>query len=208
MKLAAQATTQAEAEAVAQGDESAVAVNAAKYSNGGSTDDPSHIAKKQAVGSGVDGTPKASATRVDAHEQTPKEDRAKFASFSEMEFDEEKNNARSRAEMFRGTEIMQQQHPDQMQCLCINVKQKCVLGWMKDSRQMVQDDLVTMKEDVRQIKLGSSSTVCSDASTAEGKGPSGTFTRPPPGIGNRSNEWFFYQGRLNSMGWLTDYKTM
>ena len=42
-----------------------------------------------------------------------------------------------------------------------------------------------MQEEIRQIKLGSGSgsTVCSDPSTAVGKGP-------PQGIGNRLDDWF------------------
>ena len=56
----------------------------------------------------------AMATRVDAHEQTPKEDRAKFASCVEMELDEEKKTSRSHAEMFSATEIMQKQLLHQM----------------------------------------------------------------------------------------------
>ena len=39
-----------------------------------------------------------------------------------------------------------------------------------------------MKEEIRQIKLENGSTVCSEASTAVGKGASGTFARLPPGI--------------------------
>ena len=75
----------------------------------------------------------------------------------------------------------------------------------ESARQLVQNDLVTMKEEIRHIKLGSGSTVCSDASTAVGKGPSGTFTRPPPGIGNRLND-FFMPRKMEFKGWVTDYK--
>ena len=46
-----------------------------RCANGGST---SHIGKKQAVQNGVDGTPIATASRVDAHDRTIKKDRAKF----------------------------------------------------------------------------------------------------------------------------------
>ena len=48
----------------------------------------SHIGKKQAVENGLDGTPVATATRVDTHEQTLIEDRAKTASNVPMESDE------------------------------------------------------------------------------------------------------------------------
>ena len=66
---------------------------------------------------------------------------------------------------------------------------------------MVQNDLVTMN----QIKLGSDSTVCSDAATAVGRGPSGTFARPPPGIGNRLNDLFLHgQRKIEFKGWVTD----
>ena len=120
MKMAAQATAQAEAEAATQGDEFAVEVNEARCTNGKIK---ATLPKKHGVGNGVDRTPIASATRVDAHEQTPKEDRAKFASFAGMEFDEEKNNARSHAEMFSATEIMQKQLLHHMQCLRVNMRQ-------------------------------------------------------------------------------------
>ena len=74
MKMAAQATAQAEAEAATQGDESVVAVNEARCVNGGSTEDQSHNAKKQAVGNGSGWNYKSiGLPRV--------EDRATFASF-------------------------------------------------------------------------------------------------------------------------------
>ena len=69
-----------------------------RCTNGGST---SHIGKKQAV---------------DAHEQTQKEDCAKFASFAAMEFDEEKHTSQSNAEMFSAAEIMHRKLQEQMQC--------------------------------------------------------------------------------------------
>ena len=140
---------------------------------------------------GVDGTPKATATRVDAHDQMPEEDRANFA----LELDEEKKTSPSHAEMFSATEIMQKQLLHQMQCLCVSVqdmrarmegrfaeegqkrRQENLLlkteiqqenqllktemctrmdaGLKKEesARQMVQNDLVTMKEEIRQIEL-------------------------------------------------------
>ena len=61
------------------------------------------------------------------------------------------------------------------------------------ARQMVQND------------FGSGSTVCSDASTAVGKGPSGTFARPPPGIGIRLKD-FFMPRKMEFKGWVTDNK--
>ena len=61
-----------------------------------------------------------------------------------------------------------------------------------------------MKEEIRQIKLGSGSTVCSATSTAVGKGASGTFARPPPGIAARCNETFVPR-KMEFKGWVTDY---
>ena len=55
-----------------------------------------------------------------------------------------------------------------------------------------------MKEEIRQIQVGSGSTLCSEASTAVGKGASGTFARPPPGIAARLNDFFDVQERWNS----------
>ena len=54
----------------------------------------------------------------------------------------------------------------------------------------MQNDLVAMKEEIRQIKQESGSTVCSEASTAGCKGASGTIARPLPGIAARYNEVF------------------
>ena len=81
----AQATAQTEAEAVTQEDETAVALNKARCANARSREGLNRIDKNRAVGNGVDGPPKASATRVDALGQTPEEDRAKIASFVGME---------------------------------------------------------------------------------------------------------------------------
>ena len=62
----------------------------------------------------------------------------------------------------------------------------------ENARQMVQNDLMTIKEKIGQLELGcgSGKTVGSDANTAVGKGPSGTFARPPPGIGIRLKDFF------------------
>ena len=117
-----QATAQGEAEAATQGDETPVALNKARCANAGSGEGLSHIDETQAVGNGVDGPPKASATRVDALGQTPKDDRAKIASFVGMECEDERNNARSHAEMLRATEIVQSQLMKHMQCFCDTVK--------------------------------------------------------------------------------------
>ena len=84
-----------------------------RCTNGGST---SHIGKKQTVENEVHGTPKATATRVDAHVQTSREDRAKFASFAAMKFDEETHTSRSNVEMFSAADIMHRKLLEQMQC--------------------------------------------------------------------------------------------
>ena len=60
----------------------------------------------------------------------------------------------------------------------------------ESARKLVQNDLAAMKEEIRQIKLRSGSTVCSEAGTAVSEGASGTFARPPPGIAARFNEAF------------------
>ena len=77
-------------------------------------------------------------------------------------------------------------------------------GNEENARQMVQNDLMTIKEKIRQLELGSGSgsTVGSDASTAVGKGPSGTFARPQPGIGIRLND-FFIPRKIDFKGWVT-----
>ena len=60
---------------------------------------------------------------------------------------------------------------------------------------MVQNDLQAIKDKIRQLESGSGSgsTVGSDVSTAVGRGPSGTFARPPQGVVVRSyfchDEW-------------------
>ena len=77
----------------------------------------------------------------------------------------------------------------------------------ESTRQMVQNDCMTIKEKIRQTEMGSGSgsTVCSDGSTAGGQGPSGTFARPPPGIGSRFND-FLMPRKVEFKGWVTDYK--
>ena len=48
------------------------------------------------------------------------------------------------------------------------------------------------------------STVCSEASTGVGLGGSGTIARPPP-LAPRFNDIFFPR-KMESKGWVTDYK--
>ena len=53
------------------------------------------------------------------------------------------------------------------------------------------------------MKLVSGSTVCSEASTAVGKGASGIFARPLPGIAARYNDNFVPR-KMENKGWVTD----
>ena len=73
---------------------------------------------------------------------------------------------------------------------------------------MVQTDLQAIKEKIRQLESGSDSgsTVGSEVSTVVGKGPSGTFVRPPPGVAVRLNDLFMPR-RMEFKGWDTDYRT-
>ena len=77
----------------------------------------------------------------------------------------------------------------------------------ENARQMVQNDSQTIKEKIRQLESGSGggSTVGSDASTAVGKGPNGTFARRPPGSGIRHKD-FFVPRKMEFKGWVTDFK--
>ena len=61
-----------------------------------------------------------------------------------------------------------------------------------NARQMVQNDLQAIKDKIRQLESGScsGSTVGSDVSTAVGRGPSGTFARPPQGLAVRLSDLF------------------
>ena len=56
-----------------------------------------------------------------------------------------------------------------------------------------ENDLQTIKDKITQLESGSGSgsTVGSDVSTAVGKGPRGTFTRPLPGLAIRLNDLFY-----------------
>ena len=62
----------------------------------------------------------------------------------------------------------------------------------ENARHMVQNDLQTIKDKIRQLesRSGSGSTVGCDVSAAVGKGPSGTFARPPLGVAVRFNDLF------------------
>ena len=72
---------------------------------------------------------------------------------------------------------------------------------------MVQNDLETIKDKIRQLESGSGSgsTVGSDVSTAVGEGPSGTFARPPPGIAILLDD-LSVPRMIEVRRWVTDYK--
>ena len=76
-----------------------------------------------------------------------------------------------------------------------------------NARQMVQNDLQAIKDKIRQLGSGSGSgrTVGSDVSTAVGRGPTGTFARPPQGVAVRLNDLLMPR-RMEFKGWVTDYK--
>ena len=76
-----------------------------------------------------------------------------------------------------------------------------------NARQMVQNDLQAMKGVIRQLESGSGSgsTVGSDVNAAVGRGPSGTFARPPEGVPVRFSDLFMPQ-RMEFKGWVTDHK--
>ena len=61
-----------------------------------------------------------------------------------------------------------------------------------------------MKEEIRRIHQGSGSTVCREASTAVGKGASGTVVRPPAGIAAHLND-FFMPRKMEFKGLVTDF---
>ena len=71
-----------------------------------------------------------------------KEDRAKFASFAAVKFDEEKNASRSNAEMFSAVEVMQTELVEQMQCLCLTVQD---MGVRMDGK-FAEEDLKRQEE--------------------------------------------------------------
>ena len=85
-------------------------------------------------------------------------------------------------------------------------QKEIMIGLKKEenARQMVQNDLQTIEDKIRQLELGSGtgSTVGSDVSTAVGKGPSGTFARAPPGVAVRLNDLFLPR-RMEFKGWVT-----
>ena len=72
-------------------------------------------------------------------------------------------------------------------------------------KQMVRKDLGVMKE-MKNLKMGSRSTVCSEASTGESLGSSGTFARPPA-LASQYSE-IFIPKKMEFKGWVTDPKSV
>ena len=72
----------------------------------------------------------------------------------------------------------------------------------ESARQMVQKGLGVMKEEIKNFKMGSGSTVCSEANTSVGLGASGTSARPPA-LASRFDE-IFIPRKMELKGWITD----
>ena len=72
----------------------------------------------------------------------------------------------------------------------------------ENARQLVQKELMVMKDEIKNLMMGSGSTVCSEASTGMGLG-SGTFARPPP-LSPRWNDTFIPR-KMEFKGWVTDH---
>ena len=148
----------------------------------------------------MNGTPVATSTRVDDPGQTLTEDRAKHATLVEKEYEEEWNLPKSHTEMITATQIKQKQLMEDLQQKAKKSESKFDLenrntrrssvaengnfafelirdpeNKEEEASPMVQNDLMIIKEKIRQLELGSSgSTLGSDPSTAVGTGPSGT----------------------------------
>ena len=84
--------------------------------------------------------------------------------------------------------------------MCARIEEE--LKKVQGARQLVQNVLAAMKEELRHIQLSSGSTVCSEASTAVGKCASGTFARPSPGTRARLND-FCVPRKMEFKGWVT-----
>ena len=117
-----------------------------------------------------------------------------FATKSTREEDYKKMEAAMTAKMeegFRNEEQARQQ------------TQKEIMAGPKNAanaRQMLQNDLQAIKDEIRQLELSRGSG--SDVSTAVG---SGAFARPPQGMAVRLNELLLPR-RLEFKGWVTDHK--
>ena len=72
----------------------------------------------------------------------------------------------------------------------------------ENARQLVQNELAVMKDKLKNLKMVSGSTLCSEASTGMGLG-SGTFARPPP-LTSRWNE-IFVPRRMEFKCGVTDH---
>ena len=79
------------------------------------------------------------------------------------------------------------------------IQSEIVHGFKKEenARKMVQNELAVMKDELKSLKMGSGSTVCTEASTGVGLG-SGTFAEHPPT--SRWNE-IFVPRRMEFKGW-------
>ena len=64
-------------------------------------------------------------------------------------------------------------------------------------------DLAVMEEEIKNLKIGSGSTVCSEISTGVGLGGSGTFARPPS-IASRYHA-ILIPRKMEFKGWIADY---
>ena len=73
----------------------------------------------------------------------------------------------------------------------------------ENARQMVRKDLAVMKEETKNLKMGSGSTVCSEPSTIVGPGASGIFPRPPA-LASRYND-IFVPRKMEFKDWVIGY---
>ena len=67
----------------------------------------------------------------------------------------------------------------------------------------MQRDLAVMKDEVRNLKMESGSTLCSEAGTGVGLGASGTLARPPV-LASWFNE-IVIPRKVEFKGWIKDY---
>ena len=72
----------------------------------------------------------------------------------------------------------------------------------ENARQPVQNEIAAMKEEIKNLNVGSGSTVCSDADAWVALG-SGTFARPPPPSTRWTEMWFPRQ--MEFKGLITDF---
>ena len=70
----------------------------------------------------------------------------------------------------------------------------------ENARQLIQWELAVVKDELKNVKMGSSSTVCTEDGTGICVG-SGTFARPPT---FRRSE-IFIPRKMEFEGWVTDY---